>query len=274
MNSTLNLPNLIKDSFEGAVKMIVPSLPFLALFAFASGYLAWSAQILPDTAMGTLMFALITFAGLYAHCLFSVAMYRTMLSTSAGLYLTAWKLSLAWLLLITATAVILSIFVLFFALIPTALGTVMQAGIEPLSQETLQDVGPRELLGPVFWPTFVMFLFGLFGLFWFATRMMTFAAATSTNGTVHVFRTWPLTKGHFKVTGPAMFLLIAIPVIALSLAAIAITRAIFGTDPTALQSGISAALTMIVMAPSAWLGHSLAGNIFKQIQPTPVDAAS
>ena len=71
-----------------------------------------------------------------------------------------------------------------------------------------------------------------------------------------------------------MFLLIVIPIIATSFAAIAITRTIFGDEPTALQAGISAALTMIIMAPSAWLGHSLAGNIFRHIQPEPVDAAS
>ncbi len=272
MNSTLSLSSLIKDSLEGAVKMIVPSLPFLALFAFASGYLAWSAQVLPDTPLGTTVFALIAFVGLYTHCLFSIAMYRTLIPTSSGIYITGWKLSLAWLLLITATAVILSILVLFFALIPTALGTVMQAGIEPLSQETLQDVGPRELLGPVFWPTFGLFLLALFGLFWFATRMMTFAAATSANGTVHVFRTWAWTKGHFKVTGPALFLLIAIPVVASSWIAILISNAIFGLQPSPIEAGFSAALTMLVLAPAAWLGHSLAANVFLQIRPEPVDA--
>lgn len=265
MSKNLSLPDLIKDSFEGAARMAVPSLPYLLLFAFTSGWLAWSVHILPDDGSGTTIFALIAFVALYVHCLFSVSMYRVLLPIKGSPFAAAWKLSLAWLLIITVVAIILSMLVLFFALIPTALGVVMQQGVEPITAETIADTSPRELLGPVFWPTFLLFLMSIAGLFWFAARVMTFAAATSSKGAIHVFRTWPWTKGLFKTTGPAMFLLIAVPVAASTWAAHLITSALFGAELTALQAAMSGAISMVILGPAAWLGHGLAANVFLSI---------
>ena len=107
--------------------------------------------------------------------------------------------------MIVIAAIAFSIVVLFFSLIGASLGA---GSGEP--GQNITDMTDQMRENGTFWPLFVIFIATLFGLFWFAVRLMTFAAASATRGAVHVFRTWYWTKGAFAVLGPAAVLLIVL----------------------------------------------------------------
>ena len=120
---------------------------------------------------------------------------------------------------------------------------------------------------PVFWPLFALFIVTLFGLFWFAVRMMLFAGATVIRSNVHVFRSWAWTKGHFRVLAPLMLVLIIVPLVALSAAAIQFNEILIGTAETSAKAGMSAGLTAFFLLPSAWLGHGFASSVLARLMP-------
>ncbi|MEM9180671.1 MAG: hypothetical protein AAGA89_13210, partial [Pseudomonadota bacterium] len=197
MTGLLSLSELASDTFKKTARLIVPSLPFGVLFVIASGGLVWSAGILPEGGMGFLLFTALVFCALYAHNLFSASMYRAVLSTEAGLLNGAWKLTLAWLLVMVIASIAGTIIVLFFSLIGSSLG--VAAGEEG---REITDMTEQMRAGGTFWPLFALFLASLVGLFWFAVRLMLFAAASALRGQVHVFRTWYWTKGQARVLAP------------------------------------------------------------------------
>ncbi len=121
--------------------------------------------------------------------------------------------------------------------------------------------------GGTFWPVFVLFLATLFGVFWFITRLITFAAATASRGTVHVLRTWYWTKGRFQVLGPLLLVLIALPLVALSYLSTWVGNAVFSAEPSPIEAALSAMLGLIILLPSAWLGHGFAATAFDHLAP-------
>ena len=66
---------------------------------------------------------------------------------------------------------------------------------------------------------------------------------------------------------PAMLLLVVIPLIALTYLGGAVSVAIIGTPSTPITAGVSTAVTMFVLLPSAWLGHGFAATAFDRLAP-------
>lgn len=266
MTELPTFPNLVSDSLARTRALIVPSLPYAVLFAVACGVLVWAAGVLPEDGAGFFPFAGLALLTLFAHSLFSVSMYMAALDLDAQLLVRAWKLSLAWILVLVIAAIGASMIILFFALIGASLGVVSGE-----SGQEITDMAAQMREGGTFWPLFIVFLLTLFGVFWFAVRMMTFAAATSARGRVHVFRTWAWTKGAFSRLGPAMFGLVAVPIGVLTLIATWGVSAIIPVAQTTVETGVCAALFMFILSPSAWLGHGFAAAVFAAL--APVEAA-
>ena len=262
MAEQTSISQIANKSLEYAWRLTLPSLPYALLFTAALGGLIWAANVLPDGGMGFVVFSALTFATLFAHSLYSVSMYHAVLPASSGKFRAAWKLSLAWILIIVIAAIAASMITLFFALIGASLGVGSSDDVENISDMTAQM---RE--GGTFWPLFALFLATLLGIFWFAVRIMTFAAATASRGSVHVLRTWYWTKGHFRTLAPLMLLLIAVPVIALTYLGTVLSTALIGTPTTPVFAGVSSALVMLILLPSAWLGHGFAAAVFELIAP-------
>ncbi|MEL6694175.1 MAG: hypothetical protein AAFQ12_14260 [Pseudomonadota bacterium] len=256
------ISQIIKQSLDYARRLTLPSLPYALLFVVALGGLIWAANILPDGGAGFTVFSALTFATLFAHSLYSVSMYHAVLPSNTGKLHAAWKLSLAWILVIVIAAIAASMITLFFALIGASLGVGSSDDVENISDMTAQM---RE--GGTFWPLFVLFLATLFGIFWFAVRIMTFAAATACRGRVHVLRTWYWTKGHFLKLAPVMVVLVVLPVVILTYLGTLVSAAVIGTPTTPVSAGLSSALTMLILLPSAWLGHGFAATVFETLAP-------
>ena len=98
--------------------------------------------------------------------------------------------------------------------------------------------------------------------------MMTFAAASATRGAVHVFRTWYWTKGQFRVLGPALFALIVVPLGTVSYLVSIVVNAIAGSEPVSGGfAAVLAMLAMMILLPTAWLGHGLAASVYSRVAP-------
>ena len=122
--------------------------------------------------------------------------------------------------------------------------------------------------GGTFWPLFAVFVATLFGVFWFAVRLMLFAGASSVRNQVHVFRTWYWTKGQFRVLGPLMIALIIVPIVLLAWLAQLIVSVVMGVSETPLQLAFSPALVSLVLLPSAWIGHGFAASVLDRLAPS------
>lgn len=255
MAVAIPLSQILSESLKQAARMIVPSLPYAALFVLALGGLVWAAGALPDGFAGFMMFSALSLATLFTHSLFSASMYRVALAPEAGLIRSAWILTLAWLLVMVVAAIGASIILLFFSLIGSSLGV---AATE--RGQDITDMTAQMRANGTFWPLFAIFLATLFGMFWFAVRMMLFAAASATMGSVHVFRSWSWTKGQFRTLGPAMIVLVAVPVLVLSYVASAAAAMITGPVTGAM-------LVMAILLPSAWLGHGFAASAYRRLAP-------
>ncbi len=266
MANPIAFSDLLKDSFDRARRMVVPSLPCAGLFILALGALVWSAGALPEGGAGFMAFCAIAFATLFAHSLFSVSMYHAVLEHETGLMSAAWKLTLAWLLMIVIMSIGASIIILFFSLIGSSLGVVSGE-----SSENITDMTAQMREGGTFWPLFAVFIATLFGVYWFLTRIMTFAAGSATRGAVHVLRTWSWTKGHFSVLGPMMAILIVAPLIAGSFVVNLVATSLVGTaSPSAAVSAGLTMLAMLILLPTAWLGHGFAASAYARVAP-PLD---
>ncbi len=259
MTQALNLTSLLKNSFDNAIKMVVPSLPYAILFAFAVGYLVWAAEVLPESGLGYGLFAAFAFAVLYAHSLFSASMYRVILPRQGTLRASAWQLLLAWLLLITATAIILFILSLFFSLFSVILIAI--SGYDPTEGDPTDVTGSLEAMreSGAIWLLYALLATALVGLCWYAIRVMTFAAATTSRAKVHVFRTWGFTKGHLKLLAPAMLILIVLPIGLLG----GVVSLLPAATETSLARGFSASLQTLILLPSAWIGHGFAAEVYR-----------
>mgnify|MGYP001799342537 CR=1 FL=1 len=262
MAQLISFSQIVKQSLDRAKRLVVPSLPYAAGFIVTLGALIWAANVLPDGGSGFALFSVLTFATLYIHNLYSVSMYHAVLPAETGIFHAAWKLSLAWILIIVIAAIAGSMITLFFALIGASLGVGTSDDVANISDMTAQMRGSG-----TFWPLFLLFLATLFGIFWFAVRIMTFAAATATRGRVHVLRTWYWTKGYFRNLGPAMLLLVVIPLMVLTYLGGLVSGALIGVPSTPTEAGVSTAIVMVVLLPSAWIGHGFAVTVFELLAP-------
>jgi len=262
MTNPISFSALFQDSVSRAARLIAPSLPFAALFVAAAGVLVWAAGALPDGGAGFALFSALTIAALFAHALFSAAMYRVTLNPAQGLLHSAWKLTLAWMLVMIVASIGVVIILLFFSLIGASLGVVSgEAGQE------ITDMTSQMRAGGTFWPLFAVFVMTLFGLFWFAVRMMLFAGATVIRSQVHVFRSWSWTKGHFRILAPLTIVFFILPVTLLTAAAHSVSGAIIGAADTPVKVGLSAGLSAFILLPSAWLGHGFAASALARLLP-------
>lgn len=266
MAQTLTFVRLIQDSVAKTRALILPSLSAAIGFCLLCGGFAWATSALPDDGNGTLIFLALLMGLLFAHSVFSVSMYHAVVPGQAGLLKSAWKLTLAWLLMVVIVAIGASMIVLFFAVIGPSLGVGTSDNVGNISDMTAQM---RE--SGTFGPIFAIFLAMLVGVFWFAVRMVLFAVATAARGTIHVLRTWSWTKGYFLRLGPAVVLLVLIPLVGLLYVSGAITNSLFGAEPTQVLAGLSSTVTMLILLPSAWLGHGLAASIYTHIAPEDHD---
>ncbi|MEM9841786.1 MAG: hypothetical protein AAF767_04015 [Pseudomonadota bacterium] len=265
MTAATTIKTLAKDSLARAAQMIVPSLPLAGVFLVSVGGMVWSANTLPDDAIGSLAFIGVVLLCLFAHSLFSAAMYRASLPPHGGLLAAAWRLTLAWLLMIVVVSIIAAIIVLFFSLFGTVLGVAM--GDETAFERgEVVDISEQMRASGVFLPMFLVFLLVLFWVFWFAVRMMTFAAASVSRGGVHVFRTWFWTKHHFRQLAPLMVGLIALPVIISSALGAAMISLIPSPDGPFLYA-LTAILFTAISLPTAWLGHGFAAAVYTVLAP-------
>ncbi|MEM7459654.1 MAG: hypothetical protein AAF331_09325 [Pseudomonadota bacterium] len=262
MTQSLSLRDLVADTLNKTARVIVPSLPYGALFVVACAVLVFCAGTLPEGGAGFVVFAVLFFAALYAHSLFSAAMYRAALASQGGLMSSAWKLTLAWLLVLVVASIAATIVLLFFSLIGASLGVASGA-----AGQEITDMTAEMRAGGTFWPLFVVFIATMLGLFWFAVRLMLFAGATVVRHQVHVFRTWYWTKGRVIILAPLMIIFIVLPISVLAVIAQTGTTAIFGVLETPLEMGISVAFVTLIMLPSAWLGHGFAASAYERLAP-------
>ena len=254
--------DILTDTIERTPRLIAPSAGFAALFVGAVGVLIWAAATLPDGGTGFLVFSALFFVTLYIHSLFSASMYQAVLPTETGLLASASKLSLAWVLVIVIAAIAGSIIVLFFSLIGASLGA--GAG-EP--GQNINDMTAQMRENGTFWPLFAVFLATLFGLFWFAARLITFAAASATRGAVHVFRTWYWTKGVFAVLGPAVLVFVFGPMILALWLATTLASVLLAGTGSAAEQVLAGLIGVICQLPAAYLGHGFAASVFERLAP-------
>lgn len=266
MATPLSLRALLQDSLRRTARLIAPSFPFAIGFVLATGSLVWAAGVLPDGGASFALFSSLTFAALFAHSLFSASMYRATLGSAGSLFRGAWKLTLAWLLIMVVASIGGTMILLFFSLIGASLGVVSSETGQEITDMTAQL---RE--GGTFWPLFTLFMMTLVGLFWFAVRMMLFAGATVMLGRVHVFRSWPWTKGYFRILAPLMIVFVIVPLVILSSVAINISDAVIGAANTPVKAGLSVALIGLILLPSAWLGHGFAASALARLLPEECD---
>ncbi|MEM7329267.1 MAG: hypothetical protein AAF437_11040 [Pseudomonadota bacterium] len=258
MTKTLSVRDLSSDTFSKTVRLIVPSLPFAGLFVSAVGVLVWAAGALPEGGTGFLIFALASLAALFAHSLFSAAMYRAVLVSDVGALRSAWTLTRAWILVMVVASIGVTIIVLFFSLIGASLGVASSE-----TGQEITDMTAQMRAGGTFWPLFTLFIATLLGLFWFATRLMLFAAASAVRGQVHVFRAWFWTKGAFLRLAPLMLGFVGLPIAIL----MSVGRALLERPESPLETGVYAALMMLILLPSAWLGHGFAASVYARLAP-------
>lgn len=266
MAEPLSIIELLQDSFRRTARLIAPSFPFAMGFVLVTGVLVWAAGALPDGGASFALFSSLAFVALFTHSLFSASMFRATLGTAGSLLRGAWKLTLAWLLIVVVAAIGGAIILLFFSLIGASLGVVSgEAGQE------ITDMTAQLRQGGTFWPLFALFMMTLAGLFWFAVRMMLFAGATVNRGQVHVFRSWSWTKGHFTNLAPLMIAFIIVPLAVSSSVAMTISDAVLGAADTPVKAGLSAALIALILLPGFWLGHGFSASALARLLPEAED---
>lgn len=257
MADLIPLRQILRESLNLALRMCVPSLPCAGLFVLSLGGLTWAAGSLPEGNIGSVIFSALALVTLFVHSLFSARMYHVARRPGAGLIRAAWVLTLAWLLVIVVAAIGASMILLFFSLIGSSLGV---AASTP--GQDITDMAAQMRANGTFWPLFAVFLVTLLGVFWFAVRLMLFAAASAIQARVSVFRTWAWTKGQVRILGPAMILLVVLPILALGYAATAAAGSV--ANPVA-----GTMLEMAILLPSAWFGHGFAASAYLRLVPEP-----
>lgn len=260
MTDALSLSGLIRASIGDAGRMIIPSLPWTGLFMAMWTYLFWFAASYPEGGVWTLIFFGLALVTLFTHSLFSVSLYSAVLPHQSGVLKAGWKLTLAWLLVITVLAIILSGIALFYGMVAGSIAAVI--GVEA---QTTRDVTSQVFRDPTITILFLTIFPFLLWIFWFVTRLMTFAAATSVRAQVHVFRTWSWTKGQFKTLGPALLILVFAPLMLAAGLSTSLNLALFGQDTSATALALQSGLAMLAGVPVAWLGHALAANVYKTV---------
>lgn len=261
MTPALSISDLSSATLTGARQIALPTLGFAAAFVAAIALMVWGAEVFPQTMAGSVGFLLVVMVAVGSHSLFSAAMYQRLVPFEGTLLNAAWKLTLAWILITVVAAILFTAIVLFFSLIGSSLGVVSGEAGQDITDMTAQM---RE--GGTFYPLFALFLLTLLGVFWFAVRMMLFAVATASRGTVHVFRTWAWTKGYALPMAIGAMAFIVLPVSLLGYAA---------TSVTGLSQGaaVSAGLVALVQLPAAWLGHAYAAAVYNRLAPSEPAAA-
>lgn len=258
---------LIRQSLSDAQRMIVPSLPWAALFVAVWIGTHWFLIEMPNGGAWTLLFLIAAFATLYAHALFSHAMYARVLDHQHGRFRSAWKLSLAWLLIFLLMGFVLSGFAMFYTVVATSLSIVLD-----LELNTPDDVRAQVMQDPVITLFFLTIFPGLVWIFWFITRLMTFAAATCSRAKIHVLRTWAWTKGHFHILGPTLLVFVFVPIALGTMTGVLVGRLVMPeTLSDAWIRAIGSGLIMAFSVPPAWLGHALAANVYKSLATDDMD---
>ncbi|MCR9223955.1 MAG: hypothetical protein NXH70_07770 [Hyphomonas sp.] len=255
MTPVLSFSDLFSATIAGARQIVVPTLGFAAAFVAAIALMVWGAEVFPQSTAGSIGFLLVVMAAVTSHSLFSAAMYRRLVPFEGTLLNAAWKLTLAWILIAVVAAILFTTIVLFFSLIGSSLGVVSGEAGQDITDMTAQM---RE--GGTFYPLFALFLLTLLGVFWFVVRMMLFAAATASRGTVHVFRTWSWTKGYALSMAIGAMTFIVLPASFLGYA----SSSAMGLSQSA---AISAGIVALVQLPAAWLGHAYAAAVYTRLAP-------
>ena len=267
MSQDLSFSNLIKSTGVGAQQVIAPTLSFALGFAVAVGILVWAGGALPGGTVGSVVFPILVFATLYMRCLFSAAMYNTLLVPAGTVSRSGLQLVWAWLLIIVVAAIMATIILLFFSLIGSSLGVAATETGQDITDMTRQM---RE--GGTFYPLFALFILTLLGVAWFAARIMLFSVATVAQGRVHVFRTWFWTKGHVRTLLPGAVLFVVLPFTACAGLASAALGLLALDAQTPVQAGLGAALAALCLTPAAWLGHAFSAAIYQRLAPAPESA--
>lgn len=259
MTPVLSIPETFLAALTGARQVAMTTLAYAFGFVVAVALMVWGAEALPETMAGSLGFLILTVLAMAAYCLFSAAMYRCLVSSAGTLGMAAGKLVLAWILVFVIAAILATAFVLFFSLIGSSLGVVSGEEGQDITDMTAQM---RE--SGTFYPLSVVFMLTLFGVLWFAVRMMLFGVATAARGTVHVFRTWAWTKGHAVPMAVGALVFAVAPVIVLGYASANVAGVLSLSNNAVLAAGLAA----IFQVPAAWLGHGFAATIYTRLAPS------
>ena len=259
MTPALSVPDLFSATLSGAQRVALPTAGFAAAFVASVALMVWGAEAFPQSTAGSAGFLFVVALAVAAHSLFSAAMYRHLTAHEGTLLNAAWKLTMAWILVTVIAAIMMTAIVLFFSLIGSSLGVVSGEAGQEITDMTAQM---RE--GGTFYPLLGIFFLTLLGVFWFAVRMILFAAATASRGSVHVFRTWSWTKGHALPMAMGAVFFIGVPVILLGYAAAGLVGLIGVSNNGAMSAGIVA----LMQVPAAWLGHAFAAAVYVRIAPS------
>lgn len=262
MNRARFVFETVPAALSGASAIAVSTWRYGFAFVIAIAILFFGAAALPDTAIGLAVFIVLTGGAWFASCVFSAAAYRTRLDTKKSLLMSALQLMLAWFLVIVIAAIVSTFVLLFFSLIGSSLGVVSADSGQDITDMTAQM---RE--GGTFYPLFALFILTLLAVFWFAVRLMLFAAATVAQGSVHVFRTWAWTKGAFLHLALGMLVFVLLPVFAAVYVAHGVLSILPSPDSLALIAVQSASVHAIMLVPVVWLSHGFCALALTEISP-------
>lgn len=253
---------LITSAWTGAIRALVPALPWLILFAVTAGLYSFAlrsgAGLWPP--LGTALLAFL------AGNEMSRRTYKALMPDAPAKFLPLAHANIA----VYGAFLFIGFFVVFFLMMLPGI-LIEEAGQYQLDKDSDPALA-REALGALLaTPYGTVFLIcclaGAGVLGWFALRLTLYGAATSARGNAQVFRTWGLTKGQLKALVPVS---LATHVIPFGLG-IVLNGALHGALPdTAMGHFLGGAAGVLLFAPFLLAGHAMAVGAWEKLKPADV----
>ena len=250
---------------------------WIGLFALSAALAALASTF--GTLANFAGYALLVLAG----SAWAVAIFRELIpiGVSGRFAADTWRVFIATWLFHLVSALIIFIVVLFLIILSVIL--IVISGYEPPAGEVADVSGSIAALqaSGAIWLLYIVMLASSAALIWFGLRLVLFAAATATRGTVLVFQTWGLTKGKVVPIACLAAVFVAAPVgVALFLGdATAATLGLPSTwnDVHAARTGFVQAdflpqlsfnrfLQTLYLVPAILSGHCLSATLYKLLR--------
>lgn len=264
MTTRLAIFPLISAAWGGAVRLLVPTAPWLILFALAAGLYSFALRSQSGLWLPLVAAILAFLAGTEL----SRRAYQRLIPGAAAKFLPLAHANLA----AYAAFLFIGFFVVFFLMMLPGI-LINEAGQYQLNDESDPALVREAFVALLSTPYGAVFIAccavgaGLLG--WIALRLTLYGAATTALGKAQVFRTWGRTKGHLKTLGLASLATHILP-FALGVAVNgALHRALPDTGPGHFIGG---AAGVLVFAPFLLVGHAMAASAWDKLKPEETGA--